>query len=209
MPGGHGVASGWPSEPSASRNRSSRGIERHPSTAPARAGQRQPPASPVASRQSYGSESATIGAATKLNRGEARTLRWSVMTPKPRIRKLRSAHFFITVREKGSSGPVDQEPGVTDRPSVQMAVPRRILRRAVDRNAVKRVFREVWRENRRADTSCPDNTSKDDRGLPTACGIDVHLRLTGKPPDFADLSRPKRKRFWRAELLTLLARRHR
>ena len=70
-----------------------------------------------------------------------------------------------------------------------MAVPKRLLKRAVDRNIVRRAARESWRLRRI------------DGGVTRDSAL---LRLTKLPPDFLQTSRPQRKRRWRTEIDTLM-----
>lgn len=72
-----------------------------------------------------------------------------------------------------------------------MAVPKRHLKRAVDRNALKRVAREAWRLAPWGD--CP---------VPQV----VMVKLRRSEPDWKSTSRPALKKAWRAELDELFLR---
>lgn len=80
------------------------------------------------------------------------------------------------------------KPGEGERwPTLIFSVPRRVLARAVDRNTVRRVGREVWRELGRA-----------------AGSRAVMIRLKRIPADFAAMPQRARKAHWRAQLASLL-----
>ena len=64
-----------------------------------------------------------------------------------------------------------------------MSVPKRVLRRAVDRNTVRRLARESLQERRRQ-----------------AAGSALFLRIKRQPAGFAALTQRARKAVWRAEL---------
>lgn len=64
-----------------------------------------------------------------------------------------------------------------------MSVPKRVLRRAVDRNTVRRIARESLRERRTQ-----------------AAGSALFLRLKRQPTGFDALTQRARKAVWRAEL---------
>ncbi len=80
---------------------------------------------------------------------------------------------------------------------IQFAVPKKLLKRAVDRNAVRRVARESWRARFRQFNGVDRFMSKHHQ---------IRIRLVARPPEFQALSRPARKRFWRTELDDLIAR---
>ena len=90
-----------------------------------------------------------------------------------------------------------------------MAIPKRILRRAIDRNTVRRIAREAWR-------ACASSVAGGQRaGVPgdatpgparAAKPRTVLLRLMRRPERFAALGYGARKRLWRAELDALFAR---
>jgi len=82
----------------------------------------------------------------------------------------------------------------SERPQLLMAVPKRLLKRAVDRNAVKRVAREHWRHLR---WQHGGGGVRAQRYL---------LRLKARPVGYAESSRPARKKFWHLELSALFAR---
>lgn len=71
-----------------------------------------------------------------------------------------------------------------------MAVPKRLLKRAVDRNTLRRIAREAWRAG-----ASPDR--------PQAPAL---LRLAKRPSGFDTLTQRARKRLWRAEIDGLFAR---
>jgi RNase P protein component len=71
-----------------------------------------------------------------------------------------------------------------------MAIPKRLLKRAVDRNTLRRIAREAWRAR---SASC----------RPRAPAL---LRLARRPAGFETLTQRARKRLWREELDDLLAR---
>ncbi len=106
--------------------------------------------------------------------------------------KFISTHFVISIDKSSHPTSAAANPGAASGVTLIMAIPKKVLRRAVDRNAVKRVVREAWRV---AQPSGPIH------GLGR-----VHVRLTGRPADFATLGRPGRKRLWRLEFDELLAR---
>lgn len=70
-----------------------------------------------------------------------------------------------------------------------LAVPKRLLKRAVDRNGLRRVAKESWRAQ-----------------VGTVKQPGYLLRLTRRPDTLVQMSRKQRKRFWRAELDDLLGR---
>lgn len=96
-----------------------------------------------------------------------------------------------------------------------MAIPKRVLRRAIDRNTVRRIAREAWRAALAARVPDPPDT-----GLPEAAdaprnaghGVEAArprtmlLRLLRRPAGFAALGYRARKRLWRSELDALFAR---
>lgn len=71
-----------------------------------------------------------------------------------------------------------------------MAVPKRLLARAVDRNTLRRIAREAWRA----------------RSGPARPRAPALLRLARRPSGFETLTQRARKRLWREELDDLLAR---
>ncbi len=79
------------------------------------------------------------------------------------------------------------------RQTLALAVGKRFLARAVDRNAMKRVAREAWRAH--AAPACPAPA--------VAQGL---LRLRSADRGWASMSAAMRKRAWRDELDALLAR---
>jgi RNase P protein component len=70
-----------------------------------------------------------------------------------------------------------------------MAVPKRLLKRAIDRNTLRRVAREAWRAGASAERPATP----------------VLLRLQRRPDGFERLTQRARKRLWRAEIDALLA----
>ena len=79
---------------------------------------------------------------------------------------------------------LDAQPGV-----LMMSVPKRVLARAVDRNAVRRVAREAWR-------------AASLRSRPVA----ILLKLRKRPEAFPEMPAGRRKAMWRAELDAAFAR---
>ena len=73
--------------------------------------------------------------------------------------------------------------GLAGEPILLMSVPKRVLRRAVDRNTVRRLARESLRERRGQ-----------------AAGSALFLRLKRQPTGFDALTQRARKTVWRAEL---------
>lgn len=69
-----------------------------------------------------------------------------------------------------------------------MSVPRRVLKRAIDRNTVRRIARESLRQARGP-----------------AGGVALMVRLKRRPDDFEGLSQRARKTLWRSELDQLFA----
>ncbi len=84
-----------------------------------------------------------------------------------------------------------------------MAVPKKVLRRAVDRNAVKRAAREALRARLKSRAGIP---GVEPCGLSGESTVEhtLHLRLLSRPVEFNSMSRPARKRFWRAEIVKLM-----
>lgn len=80
-------------------------------------------------------------------------------------------------------------PGLATRETrLIFSVPRRVLARAVDRNTVRRIGREVWRK------------------LGSGAGSRaVMIRLKRLPPDFAAMPQRERKAHWRAQLASILS----
>lgn len=122
-------------------------------------------------------------------------------TGRPRRKRVASAHFAIAAvsvsrgqlgRSVNDSKSTDNGPGdaVIQAGQLLMAVPKRLLKRAVDRNAVRRAARQAWRDQVLA------------LG-PTSTAL---IRMTAKPADFEQSSRPQRKRQWREELVELMNR---
>ena len=97
-----------------------------------------------------------------------------------------SAHFTLTRRAPAPADGADRPAGDI----LLMAVPKRLLKRAVDRNTLRRGAREAWRAR-------PGNCR------PRAPAL---LRLARRPADFDSLTQRARKRLWREELDELLAR---
>lgn len=78
--------------------------------------------------------------------------------------------------------------GTQDKPILLMSVPRRVLKRAVDRNTVRRLARESLRAAREQASGCA-----------------LMLRLKRTPTGFEALSQRARKATWRAELERLFS----
>ena len=76
-----------------------------------------------------------------------------------------------------------RQPLPADGPVLLMSVPRRVLRRAVDRNVVRRIARESLRAQRRG-----------------ACGLALMLKLKRVPQGFDVMASRARKARWREEL---------
>jgi hypothetical protein len=105
---------------------------------------------------------------------------------------LRSEHFTLALpRTSGTESPDIQ--GI----ELLMAIPKRQLKRAVDRNTVRRVAREAWRAAAR-----PAATDEPAHALPAqeVASRSALLRLVSRPQGFALLAQGARKRLWRAEL---------
>lgn len=94
-----------------------------------------------------------------------------------------STHFVIARKP----GPTTED---VDAAALLMAIPKRLLRRAIDRNTVRRIAREAWRgrHGARAPASGP-----------------VLLRLLRRPAGFENMTQRARKRLWRQELDALFA----
>jgi len=107
---------------------------------------------------------------------------------------LSSAHFGLAyqMREEDvafSANVIDVLRTTRDR--ISISAPKRQLKRAVDRNALKRVAREAWRH------------------APwSACGRPqvMMLKLRRSEPDWKTMGRQALKKAWRAEIDELLAR---
>lgn len=108
---------------------------------------------------------------------------------------LRSEHFTLALpRPSGTESPDTQ--GI----ELLMAIPKRQLKRAVDRNTVRRVAREAWRAATRQSAAEPAQAQA---GQATASPTAL-LRLVSRPQGFALLAQGARKRLWRAELDDLM-----
>ena len=96
-----------------------------------------------------------------------------------RSRPVASSRHFGLQRQalEGSGGSV-----------LLMSVPRRVLKRAIDRNTVRRIARESLRQVRGP-----------------AEGVALMVRLKRRPDDFEGLSQRARKTLWRSELDQLFA----
>lgn len=100
---------------------------------------------------------------------------------------LRTAHFALGwSREANAPGDAQAHS-----PHLGQAVPKRWLKRAVDRNALRRVAREAWRARAA------------DRPLPAPIAL---LKLLHASPEWSTLGASARKRQWRAELDSLFQR---
>lgn len=73
-------------------------------------------------------------------------------------------------------------------PVLLMSVPRRLLKRAVDRNTVRRIAKESLRSAR-----------------PQVNGVALMVKLKRRPDEFETLTQRARKALWRAELDRLFA----
>ncbi len=98
----------------------------------------------------------------------------------------------------------------TESPNAQgiellMAIPKRQLKRAVDRNTVRRVAREAWRAARRPAAAAEDAGSAGALPCAAVAGQAALLRLVIRPQGFALLAQGVRKRLWRAELDKIIA----
>lgn len=99
---------------------------------------------------------------------------------------LASAHFMLSRRVPApASGAAVPAGGI-----LLMAVPKRLLKRAVDRNTLRRIAREAWRAG----------------ASPRRPQAPALLRLAKRPAGFDTLSQRARKRLWREEIDALLAR---
>ena len=104
---------------------------------------------------------------------------------------LRSEHFTLALpRTSGTESP--DTLGI----ELLMAIPKRQLKRSVDRNTVRRVAREAWRAATAAGRAAQG-------GEPA--GRTALLRLVNRPEGFAQLAQRARKRLWRSELDRLMA----
>lgn len=102
---------------------------------------------------------------------------------------LSSAHFGIAFQMIESLPDSGQGPAHGDR--IAVSAPKRQLKRAVDRNALKRVAREAWR-------LAPWAAS----GRPQV----ILLRLRRAEAEWKDMGRAALKKAWRAEIDELLRR---
>jgi RNase P protein component len=107
-----------------------------------------------------------------------------------------SAHFAIssvsqTQRDRPTNtGENSAGESVVQNGHLLMAIPKRLLKRAVDRNTVRRAARQAWQE----------------RVLSKRVASTALIRMTAKPADFEQSSRPQRKKRWREELTELMDR---
>ncbi|MFK7965290.1 MAG: ribonuclease P protein component [Burkholderiaceae bacterium] len=108
------------------------------------------------------------------------------------MKKFRTQNFMATKLLISASG--DQETAQTL--GLQFAVPKKLLKRAVDRNAVRRVGKESWRAVVAGAGRLEGNSAE---------RYQLRIRLLNRPKAFLQWSRPERKRFWRQELDQLLA----
>ncbi len=87
-----------------------------------------------------------------------------------------------------------------------MAIPKRQLKRAVDRNTVRRVAREAWRATALATAGSAGADAATASGTESApAPANALLRLVVRPQGFAALAQGARKRMWRTELDALFA----
>ena len=105
---------------------------------------------------------------------------------------LRSEHFTLGLPPNARS-----EPGISQGIELLMAIPKRQLKRAVDRNTVRRIAREAWRAAMTPEAVRPA-AGEQERGS-------ALLRLVTRPQGFAGLAHGARKRLWRSELDGLFA----
>ena len=91
----------------------------------------------------------------------------------------------------GNAGGLLSGPDQPNKAKLLMAVPKRLLRRAVDRNAVRRAARQAWADRIRIGASG---------------STDALLRMTALPEGFGQASRPQRKKIWRCEMELLMDR---
>lgn len=88
------------------------------------------------------------------------------------------------------------QPSAGFRPRLAISVPKRQLRRAVDRNMMKRVAREAWRLADWAQARrCPS-------------GLQAMLKLRRVEPEWKAMGRNTLKKAWRAEIDALLQQLH-
>lgn len=110
---------------------------------------------------------------------------------------LRSEHFTLALpRTSGTESPDTQ--GI----ELLMAIPKRQLKRAVDRNTVRRVAREAWRAATSLTAANEPAQAQPARAVASRTAL---LRLVSRPQGFALLAQGARKRLWRAELDHLMA----
>jgi len=116
-----------------------------------------------------------------------------------RRKRVTSAHFSISAVSQGQldrsvndGAPAGSEAtdSVTQAGHLLMAIPKRLLKRAVDRNTVRRAARQAWRDQVLSQG-------------PTSTAL---IRMTAKPSGFEQSSRPQRKKRWREELVELMDR---
>jgi Ribonuclease P len=72
------------------------------------------------------------------------TLQVAKSPSRPQKNALKSAHFVLSALPSAANFPM-VEFSTSENEALFMAIPKRLLKRAVDRNAVKRVCREAWR----------------------------------------------------------------
>jgi RNase P protein component len=101
-----------------------------------------------------------------------------------------SEHFSLSwVMEASARDDADPTQPLAPHRLLAMAVGKRLLPKAVDRNAMRRIAREAWRV--RVQVLCP---------------IRALLRLRSTAPEWASMPMAARKRSWRLEIDALLAR---
>lgn len=100
---------------------------------------------------------------------------------------LSSAHFGLAFQQ--SEAPDDT--GAVRGCRFAISAPKRQLKRAVDRNALKRVAREAWRLAPWPETGRPQVAM---------------LKLRRSEPDWKTIGRPSLKKVWRAEIDELVVR---
>ena len=128
----------------------------------------------------------------KTSAGEASgRKRASHTAPRPEVARRVNASVLLKTRPVASTacfGLHSRPADVPDVPVLLMSVPRRVLKRAVDRNTVRRLARETLLTTGRQASGCA-----------------LLLRLKRMPTGFDALSQRARKAAWRAELSRLFS----
>lgn len=110
--------------------------------------------------------------------------------PPRRRGPLASTHFMLSRRFPAPAGGARSASAGPAGDILLMAIPKRLLKRAIDRNTLRRIAREAWRAGL-------------NRSRPRSPAL---LRLVRRPVDFDGLTHRARKRLWREEIDELLAR---